>query len=632
MQTGLNREADMTRPMRDVHLGPIEVTLDRRPDGTILVHPTRPIGPYPDRITERLLHWAERAPERTFMAERARDGSGGWRRLAYGRTLDLVRNIGQALLDRGLSPERPVAILSGNDLEHALLGLACLHVGVPYAPISPPYALVSSDFGKLRHVLGLLTPGLVFAADGAAFARALRTVVPEGVEVVATDGLAALQGLKVTSFEELAATLATDAVEAAFARTGQGTVGRVLFTSGSTGMPKGVICPQRMLCSNQEMLAHYFAFFRDEPPVLVDWLPWNHTFGGNHNVGIVLYNGGSLFIDEGKPTPKGIETTVRNLREVAPSIYFNVPKGFEVLLPYLRAEPELRERFFSRLQVLFYSGAGMPRHVWDELEELSYRTIGARIPILTGLGSTETGPFALVCPKEVSRPGVVGLPVPGVDLKLVPNGDKLEARVKSPSVTPGYWRQPELTAKAFDEEGWYSFGDALRFVDPDDPAKGFLFDGRVSEDFKLVTGTWVSVGTLRAGIIAHMAPFVSDVVVAGHDRDDIRVLIIPDLFACRDLCPDFARDATPAELLARPEVRERFRTLLADLAKTSTGSSTRVAAAILLDEPPSLDAGEITDKGSINQRAVLTRRADLVEALYAKTPDPRVIALDAATA
>jgi feruloyl-CoA synthase len=607
--------------MRDVHLGPIEVTLERPSDGTILVHPVDSMGTYPDRLTERLLHWAEMAPERTFMAKRGPDGS--WRELSYGRTLGLVRNIGQALLDRGLAPERPVAILSGNDLEHALLGLACLHVGVPYAPISPPYALVSSDFGKLRHVLGLLTPGLVFAADGAAFERALRTVVPEGVESVVTDP--APEDLGATRFEELAATPATPAVEAAFARVGPDTVAKILFTSGSTGMPKGVICPQRMLTSNQEMLAHYFAFLRVEPPVLVDWLPWNHTFGGNHNVGIVLYNGGSLYIDDGKPTPRGTETTVRNLREIAPSIYFNVPKGFEVLLPYLRAEKALRERFFSRLQVLFYSGAGMPRHVWDELEELAVQTIGARVPILTGLGSTETGPFALVCPQKVSRPGVVGLPVPGVELKLVPNGGKLEARVKSPSVTPGYWRQPELTAKMFDEEGWYSFGDALRFVDPEDPSKGFYFDGRVSEDFKLVTGTWVSVGTLRANLISHMAPFVSDVVIAGHDRDDIRVLIFPDLFACRNLCPDFARDAAPAELLRRPEVRDKFQSLLSELARTSTGSSTRVVAGILLDEPPSLDLGEITDKGSINQRAALTHRAALVEELYTKVPGPRVI-------
>lgn len=616
----------MTMPMRDVLLGSSEVTLERQADGTILVQPVRALGAYPDRLTERLVHWATAAPERVFMAQRRPDG--GWRELTYGRTLQLVRGIGQGLLDRGLSPERPVAILSGNDLEHALLGLACLHVGVPYAAVSPPYSLVSSDFGKLRHVLGLLAPGLVYATDGAAFARALQATIPAGVEVVVKD--ASPRGLDATSFADLAATPATAAVEAAAAKVGPDTVAKILFTSGSTGLPKGVICPQRMLCSNQEMIVDYFAFFRDEPPVLVDWLPWNHTFGGNHNVGMALYNGGSLFIDDGKPTPRGIEATVQNLREIAPTIYFNVPKGFEALLPYLRAEPELRERFFSRLKVLYYAGAGMPRHVWDGLEELALQTIGARVPILTGLGSTETGPFALACGKEVSRPGVVGLPAPGVELKLVPTNGKLEARVKSPSVTPGYWRQPELTAKAFDEAGWYRLGDALRFVDPQHPSRGLLFDGRVSEDFKLATGTWVSVGGLRAAIISHMAPFVSDVVIAGHDRDDVRVLIFPDPFACRDLCPDFARGATPAELLQRPEVRHRFETLLGELAKTGTGSSNRVVAALLLDEPASLDAGEITDKGSINQRAVLSNRAALVEALYAPRPDPRVITVGAA--
>jgi feruloyl-CoA synthase len=611
----------MSTAIRDVNLGRIQAQLERRADGTQIVRSTQPLPQYPDKLTARLDHWANVTPKRAFIAQRGPDG--GWRQLTYEDARDQARGIGQALIDRGLSAERGVAILSDNDIEHALLALAALYVGVPYAPISPPYALVSSDFGKLRHVLGLFTPGLVFAANGARFERPLRAVVPKDVEVVTGDDPPA--GLNATRFEDLAATRATAAVDAAHAGVGPETIAKILFTSGSTGLPKGVINTQRMLCSNQAMLAHYFAFFRDEPPVLVDWLPWNHTFGGNHNFGLVLYNGGTLWIDEGKPVPNGIEKTVQNLREVAPTIYFNVPKGFEMLVPYLREDEALRRRFFSRLNMMFYSGAGMPQHLWDDLERLEIEACGERIAMRTGLGATESAPFALVCSKEVNRPGAIGLPVPGVELKLVPSGDKLEARLKGPNITPGYWRQADLTRKAFDEEGFYCLGDAVRFLDPTDPNKGFLFDGRISEDFKLITGTWVSVGVLRAEIIRRMAPFVSDVVIAGHDRNDIRILIFPDLFACRDLCLDFARDVSPAELLARPEVREKFQTLVDDLASTSTGSSTRIAAAILADEPASLDKGEITDKGSLNQRAVLQHRNGLVEELYGEETSPRVI-------
>ncbi len=617
----------MPTRMRPVRLGRPDVQFEHRPDGTIYVRPRATLPPCPARLTARLEHWAATAPERVFLARRA--PTGAWHRLSYAAAHDAVCRIGQALLDRDLSPERPVAILSGNSIEHALLGLAALHVGVPYAPISTAYSLVSKDYGKLRHILGLLRPGLVFADDATVFGPAIAATVPAEVEVVTAS--APPNARAVTRFADLAATAPTEAVAAAAAQVGPDTVGKFLFTSGSTGTPKGVINTQRMLCSNQEMLLTALAFMADEPPVIVDWLPWNHTFGGNHNVGLVLYNGGTLYIDDGKPVPGAFEESVRNLREIAPTVYFNVPKGYEELVRYLRAEPRLRETFFSRLQCMFYAGAGLAQHVWDELEALAMATCGERIAMLTGLGATETAPFAIVCRPDVTGSGIVGLPATGNVLKLVPVGDKLEARLRGPNITPGFWRQEELTRAAFDEDGYYRTGDALCFVDPADPHKGFRFNGRISEDFKLATGTWVSVGPLRARAIEALAPYARDVVIAGHDRDYVSILVIPDLAACRAHCSALPPEASVPTLLGDAGLRTALRNRLCALAATGTGSSTRVCRALLLNEPPSIDAGEITDKGSINQRAVLQRRADLVAALYADPPSDSIICVEDAT-
>ncbi|HXZ46368.1 MAG TPA: feruloyl-CoA synthase, partial [Pseudolabrys sp.] len=405
------------------------------------------------------------------------------------------------------------------------------------------------------------------------------------------------------------------------------TIAKFLFTSGSTGNPKAVINTHRMLCSNQAMLASGFAFVADEPPVVVDWLPWSHTFGGNHNFNMVLTNGGSLYIDEGNPTPPGVPKTVRNLREIAPTIYFNVPKGYEALIPHFRADEALRRNFFSRLKVLFYAGAGLNQNTWDELTQLAIATTGERIIFLSSLGSTETSPLALACCWDFDRPGNIGLPTPGVELKLVPNEGKLEARLKGPHITPGYWRQDHLTREAFDEEGFYKLGDALKFVDPTDPSKGLLFDGRIAEDFKLSSGTWVSVGPLRARFVDYFAPYVRDVVFAGADRDDIAVLVFPEIEACRKLA-GLGADATPADIVNVPAVRRKFADLLTKLAAVSPGSSTRVERAILMADPPSMDKGEMTDKGSINQRAVLKNRASLVDELYTVPLSSRVIAVE----
>ena len=610
-------------PLRPVPLGPSDVELERRPDGTLYLRSPHPLERYPDKLTQRLEHWAKAAPDRVFLAQRSRDGS--WRKLSYAETLSQVRGIAQALLERKLSPGRPIAILSGNDIEHALLGLAAMMTGVPYAPISVPYSLMSGDFGKLKSIIEVLTPGLVFAADGKPFARALDSAVPLGVEIVTTAN--PLDSRPTSSFAELLMTEPTAAVEAAHAKVGPDTVAKILFTSGSTGYPKGVTNTQRMLCSNQAMVRAGLRFIGDEPPVIVDWLPWNHTFGSNHNFNMVLDNGGSLYIDEGKPLPGAIATTVKNLKEIAPTIYFNVPKGFEALLPYLRADAELRQSFFSRLKVLFYAGAALQQYVWDELQEMSVATCAERVIFLSSIGSTETSPLALACNWDTPRPGNIGVPAPGVELKLVPNEGKLECRLKGPNITPGYWRRPDLTREAFDDEGFYKIGDALKFVDPDRPNQGLLFDGRLAEDFKLLSGTWVSAGALRAQFVDHCAPLVRDAVIAGADRDDLTVLVFPDLEACRKVSglPD---DAAPTAVLADAKLRDEFCRRLSALARQSAGSSTRLCRMILMAEPPSLDAGEATDKGSINQRAVLTRRKALVEELYAPAKSTNVISID----
>jgi len=608
-------------PLRSVKLAPAEVEVERRTDGAILLRSPHSLPPHPRKLTERLIYWAKAAPERIFLAQR--DAAGGWRKMTYAATYAAVRSIAAALLERNLSVDRPVAILSGNDIEHALLGLAAMHVGIPYAPISVPYSLLSRDFGKLKAIIEILSPGLIFAANGLAFAPAITAAAPPCAEMVVTTHPQSDRAT--TAFADLLKTEPTPAVDDAHAKVGPDTIAKFLFTSGSTGQPKGVINTQRMLCANQAMIRAGLAFVGDEPPVLIDWLPWNHTFGSNHNFGLVLDNGGSLYIDEGKPLPGAIATTVRNLHDVAPTIYFNVPKGFEMLLPYLEADRSLREKFFSRLKVMFYAGAGLSQHVLDALQALAVETTGERIFFMSSLGSTETAPAALACSWESERAGNIGLPLPGVEVKLVPHDGKLEARLRGANITPGYWRAPALTVAAFDDEGFYKIGDALKFDDPADPAKGLLFDGRLAEDFKLATGTWVSVGPLRAALIAHFAPLVRDVVLAGADRDEVAALVFPDLDACRKLASGLASDSSAQLLLADRHVIDAFRRLLNSFVAAAGGTSSRVTRAALLADPPSLDIGEMTDKGSINQRAVLAHRAALVEELYADAPPPHVI-------
>jgi feruloyl-CoA synthase len=608
-------------PVRSVRLRTSGATMQRRADGSFIIRPDEALEPYPRVITERLMHWASVAPDRPLAAKRRADGT--WRYLTYADAARTVKNIGQALLDRGLSAQHPVAILSENDLEHLLLMLAGEHVGVPTASIAPPYSLISKDFAKLRHVMKILEPGLVFVAHGEHYRRAIDAAVAPDIEVAFTDGT--LTGRRAVSFEDLSSTTPTAAVDAAHVAIQPDDVAKFLFSSGSTGLPKAVINTHRMICCNQQMIRQALRFLEDEPPVLLDWMPWNHTAGGNHNVGMPLYNGGTLYIDDGRPTTSGIATTVDNLREIAPTLYFNMPRGYEELLGYFRRDAQLREKFFSRLKFMFYAGAGLSQALWDAWRDFMIEHLGERILIATGLGATETSPMALQCTWDTDHAGVIGIPVPGVEAKLAPVGTKLEVRVKGPNVTPGYWKDPELTARAFDEEGYYRFGDAARFVDPNDINQGLFFDGRLAEDFKLASGTFVNIGPLRVRILNWFAPYVTDVVIAGPDRNDLGILIFPNLEACRALAPDLQASASATEILQHRAVVQKFLELLETFERQATGNSNRIVRAVLMHEPPSLDAGEITDKGSLNQRNILERRESLVEEMYSPEPSPHVL-------
>ncbi len=603
--------------------GALHALVETRADGVRVLRVSEALQPYPRSLNERLAHWANVAPQRILAAQR--DSRGAWRSITYADMLEGARAVGQALLERGLSAERPVAILSGNDLEHLTLALGAMWAGVPYAPISPAYSLVSRDYAKLKHALQLLTPGLVFGADGATFAKAIAAAVPGDIEVVLAQG--GLADRASTPFDALLRAQPGASLDAAHARIDPDTVVKFLFTSGSTKLPKAVTHTQRMLCSNQQMILQCFAFLADEPPVLVDWLPWHHTFGGNHNLGIVLHNGGTLYIDEGKPAPQAIAPTLTNLREISPTVYFNVPRGFEEIVAAMEHDAELRTSMFRRLRAFFFAAAGLAQPIWDRLDRLAEQETGKRIVMMTGLGMTETSPASVFALHPGIRSGHIGLPLPGCETKLVPAGDKLEIRFRGPHVMPGYWRAPDLTREAFDEEGYYRTGDAVKFVDPADPQRGLLFDGRLVEDFKLSTGTFVSVGPLRAQVIAAGAPYVQDVVITAPDRNDVGMLLFPRLEDCRRLV-GLDANTSAEQVLRAPALRAYLDGLLRKLAADATGTANRIVRAMWLTQAPSIDSGEVTDKGSINQRAVLTHRARLVDALY-QANDAAVVQLTA---
>jgi feruloyl-CoA synthase len=576
--------------------------------GSLLLRSADPLGRYPRTVLDSARAWARVDPHRVLAAER--EGSGEWRICRYGRAIAAADRVGQALLDRGLGPDRPLLVLSGNSVDHLIVTLGAMSAGIPVAPVSVAYSLQSQDHTRLRQIAALIDPGAVFADHAENFRAALDAVagVPAGRgsrPVIISNG----RRDGADQLSDLLATIPGPTLAAASAAVEPDHLAKILFTSGSTGVPKGVLNTHRMLAANQQMVRQVWPFLTAEPPVIVDWLPWSHTFGGNHNLNMVLTHGGTVYIDGGRPVPALFGQTVRNLADVPPTVYFNVPAGYAQLVPALEADPAFAERFFCRLRLMFNAAAALPAGLRDRLGELSLRATGRAVPVTGSWGATETGPAVTAAHFAFTDARNIGAPLPGAVVKLVPAEEAYEIRVKGPMVTPGYFGRPDLTAAAFDAEGFYRSGDAAGLADPDDPGAGLVFRGRLAEDFKLTSGTFVRVGAVRTALLS-AAPLLSDAVIAGEDRSFASALAW----------------LNQAQVAGRPDEQVRS-ALAAALARhnRSAGSAARIERLILLTEPPGLDAGEITDKGYVNQRRVLRQRAGLVERLYLDPPPAEVI-------
>ncbi|WP_286174510.1 feruloyl-CoA synthase [Cytophaga sp. FL35] len=580
----------------EVPTAAIDIEKNTRSDGSILLRSSLPLDTYPEKITERLRYWADKNPEKILLAQR--DADGNWYRLTYAEVWKKMLSVAQFLIDSGADKEHPIVVLSGNSWQHALLALAAQHVGIPFSAISSAYSLKSKDYKKLKHCIQLLTPGLVFVQDGQRYQNALNAVLGVDTPLVVAEN--PINGSML--FDQLLGVSPTKAVEQAHKQLTADTIAKILFTSGSTGMPKGVINTQGNLSCNLQQITQTYPFMANGGLLLMDWLPWSHTFGGNHNFGLVFYNGGTLYIDEGNPTPAGTEITVRNLQEIAPTVYFNVPKGFEELVVQLEQDKNFCSLFFSQLKMLFFGGASLSQHVRDRLDALALRTVGKRILISSGYGMTEACPSTMFNTRYDQLSGNLGVPVPGISAKLVPCDDAFEVRFKGPNLTPGYWRDDLQTKNAFDEEGYFKSGDALKFQDAEDANQGLVYDGRITENFKLNTGTWVNVGLLRTQLINKSNGIIKDVVLTGHDQSFVGALLF--------------LDANMRQKMTLEELRLRLIKALTAIFKRNTGASTFVKKALIADFEPSAKRGELTEKGSINQRAVLTNRKDWVAKIY----------------
>jgi feruloyl-CoA synthase len=600
-----------------------DIDVERRPDGVVVLKSRIPLQTYEKHIPASLAKWAKQAPERTWLAQRA-GTERQWRKVSYGEAKRTVDALTQGLLNLGIADGRPVAILSGNSIEHALMTQAAMQARLPAAPVSPAYSLMSQDHLKLKYLFNLIKPAVVMVQDGPTFEKSLKALDLTGVTVVHV--ARPCDGIKSVSYADLAATPVTSAVEESIAKITPDTVGKLLFTSGSTGMPKAVINTQEMMCANAAMMMQVRPRDPNGPvATMLDWMPWNHTMGGNAAFHPILVDGGTLYIDDGRPMPGLFEETLKNLHEVSPTYYANVPAGYAALAAAMEKDDALCRSFFRNLGIMAYGGARLPDDLYDRMQALAVKTTGERIVFYTGWGSTETAPTATGTYWDTERVGLIGLPFPGVELKLMPCGSKYELRLRGINVTPGYFGQPDLTKKMFDEEGFYCIGDAGVFVDDNDPLQGIIFAGRVVEDFKLTTGTFVHVGSLRTDAIAAATPAVHDALVAGQDREFVGLLAWPNLHACRQIVGN--ADATFEDVIKHPDVIACVKRGLEAHNTACKGSSMRVARAMLMAEPPSIDGNELTDKGYINQRAGLERRAALVEKLYADRPGEDVIVL-----
>lgn len=617
--------ASLDHEFLEVELAPRSLVMERRDTGEIIMRSGVPVAKHPRHIGEYLLHWAAVDPARSFLAER--DLSGVWQHLTYGDAATKADAISQWLIDNGHDGERPLATLCDNCIRVGVLKLAAMQIGMPYLPISPSYSLMSENFAKLGHVVSELRPSLIYVPSLAQFARALKALDLTGIQILADAPHPDFPEAAI--FDDAIVTRPSGEVERRRNSITADTIAKILLTSGSTGMPKGVINTQGMLCANGTAVDQVWIFLTRQPPLLVDWLPWNHTFGTNFNFGQTLRLGGTLYIDAGRPVPGKFQSTLKNLREFQQHVLYNVPRGYDMLVPELEADDDFARHVFGKLQVIFYAGAALPQNLWDRLDALALKHRGKRIPILSSLGSTETAPVGILCHWPAMDFGGVGLPIPGCEIKLVPDGNKLEMRVRGLNVSPGYYRRPDLTALAYDEEGYFRMGDAVAFIDPADPERGLRFDGRVSENFKLMSGTWVQVGEVRLSAISAAAPVILDAVVTGHDREEVGLLAFLNLEGCRQICD--APDASLADLARRPEVHAHIARAFSDFNAAGSGSSRQVGRVLLLDSVPSVDGNEITDKGYINQRAVLERRQDAVSRLYSDEPQPDVVIIPRAS-